>query len=95
MAATKIWGQFSADERAVLRKALHRRAKELSPEERELTRRYWRLMRDRSSNREADQADARVKPEYREWLKANGLPLQPYDGRRYEAWRRGVDRWTR
>lgn len=93
MGQTDVWGEFTPEERIVLKRALHVRARDQTQEERRIVLEYWRRMKRRSDHPVKGQVDARHSPAYREWLVYNELPLEPYNPRHYRAWKRGHDRW--
>lgn len=85
---------FTEEEKVILRRALRKKARDMVVEEFRLANKYWRLMKSRSQHRKEGQKDARINQAYRDWLTVNGLPIEPYDDRYFQAWRRGIDRWT-
>ena len=93
MGASEIWLSFTEEEKAILRRALHLKARDRRQDEFLLVSKYWRLMKSRSKHRTEGQVDARLNSAYREWLQVNNLPLEPFDDRTYRQWKRGYDRW--
>lgn len=83
-----IWESFTEEERATLRRLLHLPAgSRLSEDEKDLRRRYWAAMKERSRRGEATMDNARINKEYHMWLRSNRLPVAPFDR---EHWLRFV-----
>lgn len=95
MGPSEVWMSFSEEQRAILKRALKKRARDMVGDEFRLANEYWRKMKARSKFKKPEQADLRHNQAYRDWLAANNLPTDPFDSRAYQAWKRGFDRWTK
>ena len=87
MRKTEVWSLYPKWDQDIIRKALKKKAAERTSEEAALLRTYWRRHKRRDRDRLPTIDNHLINPEYRAWLKKQGLP-EKFDAKTYYRFRR-------